>query len=190
MATNRALYDVEQDVREASAIARDQSAADVRTVDQIGDTEVSDADHDRERLARAVNELEAAKARIQRDARIVQEETRSKLVSELLPVLDNLDRAIAAAESNGNAVAVVDGVRLVQRQLEAVLLGYGLVRFDAVGAVFDPMVHDANSMIGVADPSQDRRVVAQLEPGYKFGDRMLRAAKVVVGKHIAHPPAE
>ena len=117
MATNRALYDVEQDVREASAIAGDQSAADVRTVDQIGDTEVSDADHDRERLARAVNELEAAKARIQRDARIVQEETRSKLVSELLPVLDNLDRAIAAAESNGNAVAVVDGVRLVQRQL-------------------------------------------------------------------------
>lgn len=172
-------------MRESSAIGEDQPVGDVRTVGHVGVTEVSDADRDRERLARAVNELEAAKARIQRDARIVQEETRSKLVSELLPVLDNLDRAIAAAEANRNAAAVVDGVRLVQRQLETVLLGYGLVRFDAVGAVFDPTVHDANSMIVVADASQDRRVVAQLEPGYKFGDRLLRAAKVVVGKHIA-----
>ena len=142
---------------------------------------------DRERLGSALQELEAAKARVVRDARSVHDETRSKLVAELLPLLDNFDRAIAAAESNGDAPAVIEGVRLLRRQLETVLLGYGLVRFDAVGAAFDPSVHEATNMIAVADQDQDRRVVDQLEPGYMFGDRLLRAAKVVVGRYGVSP---
>ena len=140
--------------------------------------------HDRARLARALQDLEAAKVRVERDARIVHEETRSKLVSELLPVLDNFERAIAAAESNGDAPSVLEGMRLVHRQLETVLHGYGLARFDAVGAAFDPLIHEATNMIAVDDPNQDRVVVAQNEPGYMFGDRLLRAAKVVVGKYM------
>ncbi len=141
------------------------------------------AARDRERLARAVNDLEAAKLRVERDAAAVRDETRSKLVSELLPVLDNFDRAIAVAEAGGDAPSVVEGMRLIRRQLATVLEGYGLVRFDALGVAFDPQVHDATSTIVVDDPSQNRIVVAQHEPGYMFGDRLLRAAKVVVGKH-------
>lgn len=139
----------------------------------------------RARLARALQDLEAAKARVERDSRIVHEETRSKLVGELLPVLDNFDRAIAAAETDGDAPSLVEGMRLVHRQLERVLQGYGLARFDTVGAAFDPVIHEATNMVVVADPEQDRVVVAQNEPGYLFGDRLLRAAKVVVGKHAA-----
>lgn len=104
-------------------------------------------------------------------------------MAELLPVLDNLDRAIEVAESSGDAAAVVEGVRLVRRQFESVLAGYGLQRFDAVGTAFDPLVHDATNIIAVDDPTQDRIVVAQLEPGYTFGARLLRPAKVVVGRH-------
>lgn len=142
-----------------------------------------EAARERERLARAVNELEAAKRRVERDAAAVQEETRAKLVSELLPVLDNFDRAIEVAEKHGDAPSVVEGMQLIRRQLATVLEGFGLVRFDAVGTPFDPMVHEAVEMAAVDDPSQNRMVVAQREPGYKFGDRLLRAAKVVVGKH-------
>ena len=140
-------------------------------------------DDDRARLARAANELEAAKARVERDAHLVHEETRSKLVSELLPMLDNVDRAIAAAEANADAPTVVEGVGLVRRQLETILRRYGLERFDAVGMPFDPNIHDACSVLPVGDPAQDRLVVEQLEAGYRFGERLLRAAKVVVGKH-------
>ena len=140
--------------------------------------------HDRARLASALRDLEAAKARVERDASSVHEQTRSKLVAELLPVLDNFDRAIAAAEANGDAPAVVDGVRMVRRQLENVLTGYGLARFDAVGAAFDPSVHEATNMVAVADPDQDRLVAEQVEPGYMFGDRLLRAAKVIVGRYV------
>lgn len=140
---------------------------------------------DRVRLARAVNDLEAAKARVERDARLTREETRSKLVSELLPVLDNLDRAIATAEASGDVPAVVEGVRMVRRQFEAVLEGFGLARFDAVDAVFDPRVHDATSIVDA--PGRDGIVVAQVEAGYRFGDRLLRAAKVVVGRDVQGP---
>jgi molecular chaperone GrpE len=161
----------------------DEREVEVSSTDLRAPVDEEVIDHDRARLARAVNDLEAAKVRVQRDAAIVREETRSKLVTELLPVLDNFDRAIGAAESNGDAPSVVEGMRLIHRQLERVLEGYGLVRFDAVGAAFDPVVHDATNMIAVADPKQDRVVVAQNEPGYMFGDRLLRAAKVVVGKY-------
>lgn len=146
---------------------------------------VDDAVDERARLAAALQNLESAKARVERDARLVHEETRLNLIAELLPVLDNFDRAIAAAERNGDAPAVVDGVRMVHRQLESVLIGYGLVRFDAVGAEFDPALHDAALMIEVAVPEQDRRVVEQLQPGYMFGERLLRAARVTVGRFQA-----
>lgn len=138
---------------------------------------------ERERLGRALRELEASKVRVERDAQRVLEETKSSLVSQLLPVLDNFDRAIAVAASNGDAPAVVEGARMVHRQLDQVLEGYGLARFDAVGARFDPSVHDATHMIPVDDPARDGTVIEQLQPGYMFGARLLRAANVIVGRY-------
>ncbi|HEY3805742.1 MAG TPA: nucleotide exchange factor GrpE [Kofleriaceae bacterium] len=132
---------------------------------------------DRASLARAVAELEAAKARVERDAKNVLADTRKRLVAELLPVLDNVDRAIAASNDPG----AVAGMQLVKRQLEAVLRGYGVERIDATDHPFDPHVHDAVTTIPVTDPAQHRRVVDQIEPGYRMGDALLRPAKVVVG---------
>jgi molecular chaperone GrpE (heat shock protein) len=139
---------------------------------------------DRADLARALGELEAAKARVERDAKQVHAETRKQLVGELLPVLDNVDRAIAAS-TEPSAIA---GMQLVKRQLEAVLRGYGVQRIDATGAAFDPQLHDAITTLPVTDPEQHRKVVDQIEPGYRFGDALLRPAKVVVGSYAK--PAE
>ena len=136
-------------------------------------------------LARALDELEAAKARVERDAKAVYAETRKQLVAELLPVLDNVDRAIAAGDP-----AAVQGMQLVKRQLEAVLRGYGVERVDAAGAAFDPALHDAITTIPVTDPAQHRRVVDQIEPGYRFGGALLRPAKGVVGALAAAPDPE
>jgi hypothetical protein len=132
---------------------------------------------DKAQLAGALRELEAAKARVERDAKLVAEETKKKLVVELLPVLDNLDRTIAA----GDSPAMIEGVRLVRAQLEGVLRGYGVARIEATGAPFDPAIHDAITQVPVADPAAHKLVVDQLEPGYRFGEKLLRPAKVVVG---------
>jgi molecular chaperone GrpE (heat shock protein) len=134
-------------------------------------------------MTRALRDLEAAKARVERDAARAAQELREKLVFELLPVLDNLDRTIRAAEMSGEAPNVLEGVRLVRSQFAAVLARYGVERIDARHQPFDPQLHEAVSIVSVSHPAAHNVVVDQLEPGYKFGARLLRPAKVVVGRH-------
>ncbi len=141
---------------------------------------------DRARMTRALRDLEAAQARVERDAQRLNTETRSKLVAELLPVLDGLDRTIRVARdaNAASASALLQGVRLVRAQLESVLRGYGVVRIDASGAVFDPTIHEAVSAAPVGNSAQHGLVLEEVEPGYLFGGRLLRPAKVVVGRQI------
>ncbi len=136
---------------------------------------------DRATMTRALRELEAAQARVERDALRVQNETREKLVAQLLPVLDNLDRTIFASAKGDPAL--VQGVRLVRSQLENVLRGYGLERVNAArGDRFEPQRHEAVSVAPVYEPAHHGLILDQVEPGYQFGDRLLRPAKVVVGR--------
>ena len=141
---------------------------------------------DRASLSRALRELEASKARIERDAKRAQAEMRASLVLQLLPVLDNLDRTIAAARQNRDAPTVIEGVWLVRRQIAGVLESYGVQRIEATNVRFDPTIHEAVSMATVDDPRHDKIVIEQLEPGYMMGDRLLRPAKVVVGRARYH----
>ena len=152
------------------------------TAEAEADTRDVENEPDRLSMTRALRDLEAAKARVERDAKRAADELRGKLVLDLIPVLDNLDRTIAAASANGDSPAVLDGVRLVRSQMEALLQRYGVERIDARHQPFDPAVHDAMSVVPVSHPSAHNVVVDQLEPGYRFGDRLLRPAKVVVGR--------
>lgn len=133
-------------------------------------------------LAGALRELENAKARVERDARTVFDDTKKNLVEQLLPVLDNLDRTIKAAEDNGEAPTVVEGISLVRSQLEGVLRGYGVVRIDALAQPFDPRIHEAVTTLPVLTADANNLVVDQITPGYRYGNGLLRPAKVVVGK--------
>jgi molecular chaperone GrpE (heat shock protein) len=163
-----AAEDAEQPVAAAAAQAAAQPAAQI----------------DRQAALRALRNLEATEARLERNARREADEARGKLVQELLPVLDNLDRTIRAAHP-GRDPAILEGVRLVRHQLEGVLRGYGVERIDAIGQRFDPGVHEAIGVTAVADPSRHGLVVQQVEPGYRFAGRLLRPAKVSVGKLAA-----
>jgi molecular chaperone GrpE (heat shock protein) len=138
---------------------------------------------DRAQMTRALRDLEAAKARVERDAQQAADELRGKLVHDLIPVLDNLDRTIAAAEQHGESPAMIEGVQLVRGQLDGLLAKYGVERLEAKHRPFDPAIHDALSVVAVNHPSAHGVVVDQIQPGYKFGDRLLRPAKVVVGRY-------
>ena len=141
---------------------------------------------DRASLTRALRDLEAAKARVERDAEANAQSLREKLVLELVPVLDNLDRTIAAAHQSGDAQAVVEGVRLVRNQFLGVLVRFGIERLEVKHQRFDPKLHEAISMVPVTHPSAHGVVIDQLEPGYRYGDKLLRPAKVIVGRYT--PP--
>lgn len=142
---------------------------------------------DRAQLSAALRELEQAKARVERDARQVADDTRKQLVAQLLPVMDNLDRTIKAAVHSGDAPAVIEGITLVRSQLEGVLRGYGVERIDALAVPFDPASHEAVTTLPVLTAAAHNLVVDQLAPGYRFGTQLLRPAQVVVGK-LSLPP--
>jgi molecular chaperone GrpE len=137
----------------------------------------------KERLTEALRDLEAAKQRVERDAQAVKDETRTKLIADLFPVLASLDRSIATGSTDS---ALIEGVKLVRAQLEQVLWGYGLERVQSRGERFDPGQHDAVDVVWVDDPSRHDVVVDEWEAGYRLGNRISKAAKVRVGKH-RHP---
>ena len=131
---------------------------------------------------RALDEFEQVRARMRRDTAREVERNRRAIITELLDVLDNLDRAIAAAGSNAESDALLKGVRLVREQFLAKLQGFGVTRLDALDRPFDAAHHEAISTAPVADPAHEGRVVAVVKEGYAIGDEILRPASVVVGK--------
>ncbi len=133
-------------------------------------------------LADAINDLEAAKQRVVRDAKAVSDDMKKQLVEKLLPVLDNLDRTLTAAVAAGDSPAMVEGVQLVRSQLEGVLCGYGLVRIDALDRDFDPAIHEAVATTHVPSLALHDTVVDQIAPGYRLNGALLRPAKVIVGR--------
>ena len=107
----------------------------------------------------------------------------------LLPVLDNLNRAIAASETDPSIEHLRDGVIGTARSFERALLDVGVQPIASVGERFDPELHEAVDMVP-ADPEDDGKVVTEYSRGYRFRDKLLRPARVQVGKSIAGSAAE
>ena len=139
---------------------------------------------DVETLRSALAELQDAKMRVARDADRQLDLLRGQVLEKLIPVLDNLERCLTAAREES---PLLEGVRLVHLQLLRVMGEFGLARVSAVGQRFDPSKHDALAVVPIDDPLKDGVVVAEIEPAYVFGDRVVRPAKVEVGRAARRP---
>jgi molecular chaperone GrpE len=106
---------------------------------------------------------------------------REDLLRAVLPVFDNLERAIQSAQRSSDVKAMADGLAMVQRQFVEALSREGIVRVPTVGQPFDPSVHEAIQQVETADHAPGT-VLAEVQPGYTQGDRLMRAAMVVVAK--------
>jgi molecular chaperone GrpE len=129
-----------------------------------------------------VKGIEDTKERLRRENEREVERLKGRLVEDLLGVLDNLDRSLQAAAQSKNIEAFVQGVELVRQQFVGKLSALGLAKMETVGTPFDPAAHEAIGIVPVTDPAQDGRVVAEVQSGYKLGERVLRPALVQVGK--------
>jgi molecular chaperone GrpE len=128
---------------------------------------------------RAKADFENYQKRMQRDLAVERRYAAGLLASDLLGVLDNLERATAAAKKAGETGSLVQGVAMVHTQFLDALRRHGITRMEAEGKPFDPMQHQAV----MEQPSADHppmTVVAVLEPGYQLHDRVLRPARVAV----------
>jgi molecular chaperone GrpE len=114
-------------------------------------------------------------------AREVQRGKRAVL-ADLLELVDNLDRAIEAAQGRTPDDPLLHGVQMVRQQFLSRLDGYGISEIPALGQPFDPAVHEAISVVPVSNSDQDERVVGVVRRGYVIGDEVLRPAMVAVGR--------
>jgi molecular chaperone GrpE len=127
-------------------------------------------------LQRLQADFENYRKRAQRDQEALATRAGERIVKELLPVLDDLERALEAAEQHEEA-KLEEGVKLVHRQLEQLLEKEGLAAV-ATDGKFDPHVHEA--LLTQPSESEEGSVVEVLQKGYRLGDRVLRPARVVV----------
>lgn len=128
----------------------------------------SETDETRQRLNRAADE------RAQRE--------KNDFIAALLPVLDNLERANEAAASGASAEDVAEGVLRTASSFENALAAAGVEPIEAVGQPFNPELHEAVETVEV-EPEMEGKVIAEYSRGYKIGDKLLRPARVKVGRY-------
>lgn len=156
--------------RDALSAERDQLATEREAL-------TAERDSLNDQLLRLRAEFENFRKRASRESVESYVRVQCEVLNDFLPVLDNLERALDAAEHHEEG-KVLAGVRLTRDMFADLLTRSGVEEIDGVGASFDPQVHDA---IAVQPSAQDEGlVVAVLERGYRQGDRILRPARVVV----------
>ena len=140
---------------------------------------------------RSLADLENYRRRVQREMDESRTYQALPLARDLLPGLDNLQRAIQAAESNEAAADLVAGVKMVVEQVIGVLARYGVEPIPAIGEAFDPEVHEAIQQVP-SDEHEPMTVLQEVEQGFRLGDRVVRPAKVIVSMSPTDsaPPAD
>jgi molecular chaperone GrpE len=135
----------------------------------------------KDKYLRTLADHENSRKRIRQQAEESGRLQKETLLRELLPVVDNLERALDAARGAGTGDAIVQGVEMVLRSLLDYLKGHGVTPVDAVGLPFDPARHEAADH--VESPSHPpNTVIKEFHRGYQVGDRVLRPARVTVAK--------
>ncbi len=143
------------------------------------------ADENWERLLRTTADFDNFKKRAAREKQDALRYANEGLISKIIPVLDNFEMALAAAQNSSaeGLKSLQDGVTMIQSQLKSALTDSGLEEVDASGKLFDPNIHEAVSQQESADVPEGH-VLQQLRKGYKIRERLLRPATVVVAKKV------
>ncbi len=144
------------------------------------------ADENWQRLLRTTADFDNFKKRAAREKEEARKFANESLLQKLLPVLDNFEMALAATQSSSveGLQSLQDGVAMIHSQLKNVLAEAGLEEVQAAGQPFDPNLHEAVSQQESAEVAEGN-VLQQLRKGYKFRERLLRPATVIVAKQPA-----
>lgn len=146
----------------------------------------AERDRFREQLMRTAADFDNFRKRTKRDLDDAKARGRDDLIRELLPVFDNLDRAVQSSGSASDIKSVIDGVRMVLKMFEDTAERIGLARVKTIGERFDPTTHEALQQVDSAEHAPGT-IVAEIAAGYRVGDRLVRPAMVVVARKPAEP---
>ncbi len=144
---------------------------------------IAERDQCKEMALRANAELENFRKRSQKEVGDMLKYASMGIVRDLLPGLDNLRRALVAAEQSSDINELVQGVSMVLSQFESVLTSHQIKPIAAKGEQFDPNLHEALTQIPSADHPANT-IIEEIERGYQMHDRVVRPGKVVVSKEV------
>jgi molecular chaperone GrpE len=170
--------------REPEAGAADAAPAEAEALEQDVEELIAKAAERDEYLAlaqRTQADFENYRKRAAKDVAAAETRGVSKLARELLPALDNLSRALAAAEAGDDTRHLAEGIKLVHDDLVAALERVGIEAYSPEGEPFDPELHEAMAQ-QPAEGAQSGTIIEVYEPGYRLNGGVLRAAKVVVAE--------
>ena len=156
-----------------------EAEEEIRRLRDALETKTREAEEHRDRYLRAAAEFDNARKRTAREREEYTRYANESLLRELLPVLDNFERALQAARGEPAAAAVTAGVELTQRELLRVLEKFGVTSFSSVGQPFDPERHEAIARVP-AQGQPEGTVVGETARGYLLNGRVLRPAMVTV----------
>ncbi|MGL5526372.1 MAG: nucleotide exchange factor GrpE [Aeromonas veronii] len=146
------------------------------------ETAIQKAAEERERALRTAAEMENLRRRAAQDVEKAHKFALEKFANELLPVLDNLERAIELADKENEALKpMIEGVELTLKSMQSGVAKFGLVALDPINQPFDPNAHQAMSMVPSADVAPNT-VIAVMQKGYELNGRVIRPAMVMVSK--------
>jgi molecular chaperone GrpE len=134
----------------------------------------------RDQLLRTAADFDNFRKRSRKDVEDAQRKGLERVLLEVLPVSDNLERAVQAAQSSTDVAPVVEGISMVLRFMEDALQRLGVERVVSVGQAFDPACHEAVQQ--VESDQAPGTVISELAPGYRYQGKLLRAAMVVVAR--------
>jgi len=135
----------------------------------------------RDQLLRTAADFDNFRKRSRRSEDDAQRRGREQMLKDLLPVFDNLERAVQHAETSQEAQGVVSGLKMVLKLFTDTLERVGIKRIATVGQAFDPTKHEAIQQMESKDHPAGM-IIAEVQPGYMIGDALVREAKVVVSK--------
>jgi molecular chaperone GrpE len=142
-----------------------------------------------DRILRMAAEMDNTRKRLERERSEGISFANECLIREILPVIDNLGRAVQHGEEETNCQILLEGVRMTLKSMEDVLGKFGCVPFESRGKPFDPKFHEAVMQQESAD-HPDKTIIQELQKGYSLRDRLIRPAMVVVSRTSQNPQPE
>lgn len=142
---------------------------------------IDERDQLKDQLLRSLADMKNVRRRHEEDRRSMALYATEDLVRDLLPVLDNFERTLQVISNGASPESVIEGIQMIERQLRGALQQRQIIRIESVGSQFDPAVHEALGHDEGTDQPPGT-ITAEIEAGYRIGDRVIRPARVRVAK--------
>lgn len=181
MTTKKIQEEEGLETEEAVQATQDDKGPDVEIlVRELEEAKVK-ASESQDKMLRLAAEFDNTKKRLIREQDTALKFAEENILRELLPTIDNLERALVQGRKTDDVNALLEGVEMVLKGLTASLEKFGLKPINGIGEPFDPNFHEALAMEASKEVPENR-ILVEFEKGYMYKDRLLRAAKVVVSK--------